>query len=119
MKMVIREGGRHRQYPLVRVDDGRAAVPESAWACGGRKPARSAEPIGGRRRESSRRGHRRGQPEVWLCAGERIADLLRPEAEWPFVKQHLTGIKLYVGQRKIDRRQAPSNSDRLRRSCGW
>jgi hypothetical protein len=38
------------------------------------------------------------QPEVWLCAGERIADLLRPDAEWPFVKQHLAGIKLYVDQ---------------------
>ena len=38
------------------------------------------------------------QPEVWLCAGERIADLLRPDAESPFVKQHLAGIKLYVDQ---------------------
>ena len=34
------------------------------------------------------------QPEIWLCAGDRIADLLDPDAEWPFVKQHLTGIKL-------------------------
>jgi len=39
-----------------------------------------------------------GQPEVWLCAGERINDLLRPDAEWSFVKQHLSGIKLYVDQ---------------------
>lgn len=38
------------------------------------------------------------QPEVWLCAGERIADLLSPDAEWSFVKQHLSGIKLYVDQ---------------------
>lgn len=38
------------------------------------------------------------QPEVWLCAGERITDLLRPETEWPFVRQHLSGIKLYVDQ---------------------
>ena len=38
------------------------------------------------------------QAEVWLCVGERIADLLRPEAEWPFVKQHLSGLKLYVDQ---------------------
>jgi hypothetical protein len=38
------------------------------------------------------------QPEVWLCAGERIMELLQPGAEWPFVKQHLTGIKLYIGQ---------------------
>ena len=36
--------------------------------------------------------------EVWLCAGERIAELMRPDAEWPFVKQHLSGIKLYVDQ---------------------
>jgi hypothetical protein len=36
--------------------------------------------------------------EVWLCAGDRMADLLRPEAEWPFVKKHLSGIKLYVDQ---------------------
>ncbi len=39
-----------------------------------------------------------GPPEVWLCAGDRILELLQPGAEWPFVKQHLTGIKLYVGQ---------------------
>ena len=38
------------------------------------------------------------RPEVWLCAGERITDLLRPEAEWPSVRQHLSGIKLYVDQ---------------------
>jgi creatinine amidohydrolase len=36
--------------------------------------------------------------EVWLCAGERIAELMRPGAEWQFVKQHLSGIKLYVDQ---------------------
>jgi hypothetical protein len=29
------------------------------------------------------------QPEVWLCAGERIEELLSPDAEWPFVQQHL------------------------------
>lgn len=39
-----------------------------------------------------------GQPEVWLCAGDRILELLQPGAEWPFAKQHLTGIKVYVGQ---------------------
>ena len=38
------------------------------------------------------------RPEVWLCAGERINDLLRPDAEWSFVKEHLSGIKLYVDQ---------------------
>ena len=36
------------------------------------------------------------RPEVWVCAGERIADLLRPDAEWPVVRRHLSGIKLYV-----------------------
>jgi hypothetical protein len=44
-------------------------------------------------------------PEVWLCAGDRIMELLQPGAEWPFVKQHLTGIKLYVGQLSGNRRQ--------------
>lgn len=39
-----------------------------------------------------------GAPEVWLCAGARIVELLRPEAEWPFVRRHLTGLKLYVDQ---------------------
>ena len=29
-------------------------------------------------------------------AGDRIVVLLRPDAEWSFVKQHLNGIKLYV-----------------------
>ena len=38
------------------------------------------------------------QPEVWLCAGDRIMELLHPDAEWSFVKQHLDGIKLYVDQ---------------------
>jgi hypothetical protein len=38
------------------------------------------------------------RPEVWLCAGDRIAELLRPEAEWPFVRKRLTGLKLYVDQ---------------------
>ncbi len=37
-------------------------------------------------------------PEVWLCAGERVNDLLGENAEWSFVKKHLTGIKLYIGQ---------------------
>ena len=40
----------------------------------------------------------RPRPEVWLCAGQGTFDLLRPDAEWPFVKQHLSGIKLYVDQ---------------------
>jgi hypothetical protein len=38
------------------------------------------------------------QPEVWLCAGDRIVELRRPEGEWPFVGKRLTGIKLYVDQ---------------------
>jgi len=55
------------------------------------------------------------RPEVWLCAGDRIADLLQPDAEWPFVKQHLTGIKLYIGQLyKSRRKPADATSDRLR-----
>jgi hypothetical protein len=45
------------------------------------------------------------QPEVWLCAGDRIMELLEPGAEWPFVGQHLAGIKLYVGQLSGNRRQ--------------
>ena len=36
------------------------------------------------------------QPEVWLCAGGDLLDLLDPDAEWPVVKQHLSGIKLYI-----------------------
>jgi hypothetical protein len=43
----------------------------------------------------------RAQPEVWLCAGERINQLLQPGAVWPYSRQHLSGIKLYVDQ--IDR----------------
>ncbi len=38
------------------------------------------------------------RPEVWLCPGQRITELLEPGAEWPFVKCHLSGIKLYVDQ---------------------
>ncbi|MBL7043258.1 MAG: alpha/beta hydrolase [Pirellulaceae bacterium] len=54
------------------------------------------------------------KPEVWLCAGDRIADLLQPDAEWPFVKQHLTGIKLYIGQLSGSRRRpADATVDRL------
>ncbi len=45
------------------------------------------------------------QPEVWLCAGDRIMELLQPGAEWPFVQQHLTGIKLYIGQLHGKRRE--------------
>lgn len=38
------------------------------------------------------------EPEVWLCAGDRIVELLGEAAEWSFVKENLTGIKLYVDQ---------------------
>ena len=34
-------------------------------------------------------------PEVWLCTGKAF-DLARPEAQWDFVKQRLTGIQLYI-----------------------
>ncbi|MHB8898667.1 MAG: creatininase family protein [Thermoguttaceae bacterium] len=55
------------------------------------------------------------QPEVWLCAGDRIADLLRPDAQWPYVRQHLTGIKLYVGQLAQNRRRPDeATAERLR-----
>lgn len=45
------------------------------------------------------------RPEVWLCVGGRIADLLSPEAEWPYVKRHLAGVKLYVDQLRTNRRR--------------
>lgn len=34
-------------------------------------------------------------PEIWLCTGGAL-DLARPGAKWDFVKQRLTGIKLYI-----------------------
>jgi hypothetical protein len=37
-------------------------------------------------------------PEVWLCAGEGLKELVREDAQWPFAKQHLTGLKLYIDQ---------------------
>ncbi|MBE7501708.1 MAG: penicillin acylase family protein [Verrucomicrobiales bacterium] len=37
-------------------------------------------------------------PEVWLCAGERLNELCRPEAEWPETRRALSGLKLYVDQ---------------------
>lgn len=56
------------------------------------------------------------RPEVWLCAGGRIADLLSPEAEWPYVKQHLTGVKLYVDQLRTNRRRGNgATSEQLQR----
>jgi hypothetical protein len=51
------------------------------------------------------------QPEVWLCAGDRIADLLRPDAQWPLVSQHLTGIKFYVGQLSKNRRRTGDTAE--------
>jgi hypothetical protein len=66
---------------------------------------------------ASRANGRRSHPEVWLCAGDRIADLLDSEAEWPFVKQHLTGIKFYIGQLYGPRGEsADVTMDRLRQS---
>ena len=49
-------------------------------------------PVQAETSQSSRKG------EVWLCAGAGVMDLLQEDAEWPFVKEHLTGIKLYIGQ---------------------
>lgn len=57
-------------------------------------------------------------PEVWLCAGDRIMELLQPGAEWPFVKQHLTGIKLYIGQLSGYRSDACSQASRRLRRTG-
>ena len=59
-------------------------------------PAASSAPPAMSTPVAATRGSR---PEVWLCAGDRIAQLLRPDAEWSFVKQHLNGIKLYVASR--------------------
>ena len=56
------------------------------------------ESSGSRAEDSAGVGPRGSRPEVWLCAGERIIELLRSDAEWSFVKQHLSGIKLYVDQ---------------------
>ena len=39
--------------------------------------------------------------EVWLCTGKGVLDLLAPDAEWPFVRDHLSGIQLYIDM--IDR----------------
>ncbi len=36
------------------------------------------------------------RPEVWLCMGNRVFDLLDPDAEWSFVKEHLSGIQFYI-----------------------
>ena len=50
------------------------------------------------------------QPEVWLCVGDRIDELLRPDAQWPSVSQHLAGIKFYVSQFSRNRRHADDNA---------
>jgi|GEM_PF-784808 len=34
--------------------------------------------------------------EVWLCTGKGVFDLLKPDAQWPFVREHLAGIQLYI-----------------------
>jgi len=39
-----------------------------------------------------------GAAEVWLCAGGGVSELVREDADWPFVKANLAGIKLYVDQ---------------------
>jgi hypothetical protein len=36
------------------------------------------------------------RPEVWLCMGNRVFDLLDAGAEWFFVKEHLSGIQFYI-----------------------
>jgi len=36
--------------------------------------------------------------EVWLCPGAGVKDLVREDADWPFAKGNLTGLKLYIDQ---------------------
>jgi len=38
----------------------------------------------------------RRRPEIWLCMRNRVFDLLDPDAEWPFVKEHISGIQFYI-----------------------
>ena len=36
-------------------------------------------------------------PEVWLCPGSAsVFDLLEQDADWPYSKKHITGLKLYI-----------------------
>ena len=51
-------------------------------------------------------------PEVWLCTGAGVLDLLAPDAQWPFVREHLSGIQLYIDM--IDR-ATPEQLRRLAR----
>jgi hypothetical protein len=39
-----------------------------------------------------------GAPEVWLCAGAGVMELLDEGAEWSLVRQNLAGLKLYIDQ---------------------
>jgi hypothetical protein len=39
---------------------------------------------------------RAARPEVWMCTGD-VDELVRPDADWSFVRRNLAGIKLYVG----------------------
>jgi penicillin amidase len=57
-------------------------------------PAGKAPATAPRRDPPTPRATRR--PEVWLCTGS-VGELLRPDADWSFVKQNLDGIKFYVG----------------------
>jgi len=41
-------------------------------------------------------GETRRRPEVWLCMGNGVFDLLDRQAEWPFVREHLSGIQFYI-----------------------
>jgi hypothetical protein len=43
-------------------------------------------------------GRTAAAPEVWLCPGGGVKELVREDANWPFVKQNLTGLKLYIDQ---------------------
>ena len=51
----------------------------------------------GERPTTASRPKSAAEPEVWLCVGKPLFDLLAPDAEWPFVKEHLSGIKERAG----------------------
>jgi len=57
--------------------------------------------------------------EVWLCAGEGTFDLIRPDAEWPVVKNNLSGIKLYVDLINKATPEQLATLARLVKAQGW
>ena len=51
-------------------------------------------------------------PEVWLCHHD-IEDLADPDADWDFVRNHLDGIKIYVGNLMGTRKHVRISDKRL------